>query len=52
MSEQDYAKKMAFATLQDATSQIFNIPGDRFQMAYDVLEALISNLEIEIAQLK
>ena len=48
MSEQDYAKKMAFATLNDAVNQIYNIPGDRWQMAYDTLEAVLSNLKIEV----
>ena len=46
-AEADYAKKMAIATLNDAVNQIYNIPGDRFQMAYDVLEAILSNLKIE-----
>ena len=43
----NYKIKEAIATLQDATNQIYNIEGDRFQMAYDVLEALLSNLKIE-----
>ena len=42
-----YRIKEALATLEDATNQIYNIPGDRWQMAYDVLEALLSNLKIE-----
>ena len=46
-AEAVYAKKMAIATLNDAVNQIYNIPGDRFQMAYDVLEAVRSNLKIE-----
>jgi len=47
--EQDlkYAKKMAIATLNDAITQIYNIEGDRWQMAYDTLEAVLSNLKIE-----
>ena len=48
MSEQDYAKKMALATLNDAINQIYNIPGDRWQMAYDTLEAVMGNLQIEV----
>lgn len=48
MSEQDYAKKMALATLNDAINQIYNIEGDRWQMAYDTLEAVLSNLKIEV----
>ena len=47
MSEQDYAKKMALATLNDAINQIYNIEGDRWQMAYDTLEAVLANLMIE-----
>ena len=48
MSEQDYAKKMALATLNDAINQIYNIEGDRWQMAYDTLEAVLGNLNIEV----
>ena len=48
MSEQDYAKKMALATLNDAINQIYNIEGDRWQMAYDTLEAVMANLNIEV----
>ena len=43
----NYKIKEAIATLQDAANQIYNIEGDRFQIAYDVLEALLSNLKIE-----
>ena len=52
MTEQDYAKKMALATLNDAINQIYNIEGDRWQMAYDVLEMLVSNLRIEVDALE
>jgi hypothetical protein len=48
MSELDYAKKMALATLNDAVNQIYNIEGDRWQMAYDTLEAIMGNLQIEV----
>ena len=48
MSEQDYAKKMALATLNDAINQIYNIEGDRWQMAYDTLEAVLGHLQIEV----
>jgi hypothetical protein len=41
-------KKMALATLNDAINQIYNIEGDRWQMAYDTLEAVMGNLEIEV----
>jgi len=46
-TERDYKILEALALLEDATTQIYNIEGDRFQMAYDVLEALLSNLNIE-----
>jgi hypothetical protein len=48
--EQDrmYQKQMAVATLNDAINQIYNIEGDRWQMAYDTLEAVLSNLKIEV----
>ena len=42
-----YRKQMAVATLNDAVNQIYNIEGDRWQLAYDVLEGVISNLKIE-----
>jgi hypothetical protein len=48
MSEQEFAKKMAVATLNDAITQIYNIEGDRWQMAYDTLEAILDNLKIEV----
>jgi hypothetical protein len=44
----DYKILEAIATLEDATNQIYNIEGDRFQMAYDMLEAILSNLKIEV----
>lgn len=47
MTEADYKKLEALATLNDAISQIYNIPGDRWQMAYDTLEAVLANLKIE-----
>jgi hypothetical protein len=47
MTEQDYKVLEALATLEDAIAQIYNIPGDRWQMAYDTLEAVLSNLKIE-----
>jgi hypothetical protein len=39
--------KEALEKLDEATTLIFNIEGARWQMAYDTLEALISNLKIE-----
>ena len=49
-TEQGYRILEALATLEDATSQVYNIPGDRWQMAYEVLEALLANLNIEKPQ--
>jgi len=43
-----YRKLEALATLNDAINQIYNIEGDRWQMAYDTLEAVIDNLKIEV----
>jgi hypothetical protein len=47
VTEQDYKIREGLALLEDAINIIYNIPGDRFQMAYDVLEAVLSNLKIE-----
>jgi hypothetical protein len=47
-TDADYKILEAIATLEDATNQIYNIEGDRWQMAYDVLEGLLSNLKIEV----
>jgi hypothetical protein len=44
----EYRMKMALATLNDAINQIYNIEGDRWQMAYDTLEAVMGNLKIEV----
>ena len=44
----EYRMKMAIATLNDAVNQIYNIEGDRWQMAYDTLEAILDNLKIEV----
>lgn len=46
----EYRMKEAVATLNDAINQIYNIPGDRWQMAYDTLEAILDNLKIEVPQ--
>ena len=43
-----YRKQMAIATLNDAVNQIYNIEGDRWQMAYNTLEAVLGNLNIEV----
>ena len=48
LEDLEYRKRMAVATLNDAINQIYNIPGDRWQMAYDVLEGVLSNLNIEV----
>jgi len=44
----DYKVLEAIATHEDATNQIYNIESDRFQMAYDMLEAILSNRKIEV----
>jgi hypothetical protein len=46
-TELNYRIREAIALLNDAANQIYNIPGDRWQMASDVLEGVIANLEIE-----
>ena len=43
-----YRKQMAVALLNDAINHIYNIEGDRWQMAYDVLEGVMGNLQIEV----
>jgi len=48
LEDLEYRKAMAVATLNDAINQIYNIEGDRWQMAYDVLEGVLSNLKIEV----
>ena len=47
-NRRQYDKQMALATLNDAINQIYNIEGDRWQMAYDALEAIMDNLKIEV----
>jgi hypothetical protein len=49
LEDLSYRKQMAVATLNDAINQIYNIEGDRWQMAYDTLEAILENLKIEVA---
>ena len=48
LEDLSYRKQMAYATLNDAINQIYNIEGDRWQMAYDTLEAVLGNLKIEV----
>jgi hypothetical protein len=48
LEDLEYRKQMAVATLNDAVNQIYNIEGDRWQMAYDTLEAVMGNLKIEV----
>ena len=48
LEDLSYRKQMALATLNDAVNQIYNIEGDRWQMAYDTLEAIVDNLKIEV----
>jgi hypothetical protein len=44
----DQEKQMAVEALDRATTLVYNIAGDRWQMAYEVLEALIANLRVEV----
>ena len=37
----------ALEALDSAVTQIYNIEGARWQMAYDTLEAVLANLNIE-----
>lgn len=48
LEEIEWQKKNAVACLNDAVTQIYNIEGDRWQMAYDTLEAVLDNLKIEV----
>jgi hypothetical protein len=48
LEDLEYRKQMALATLNDAVNQIYNIEGDRWQMEYDTLEAIMDNLKIEV----
>ncbi len=41
-------KQMAVEALDRATTLVYNIAGDRWQMAYEVLEALLANLRVEV----
>jgi hypothetical protein len=41
-------KTEAIAALDRATTLAYNIAGDRWQMAYEVLEALLANLRVEL----
>jgi hypothetical protein len=48
MSQSNQDKQEAVDALDRATTLIYNIAGDRWQMAYEVLEALIANLRVEV----
>lgn len=41
-------KQAAVEALDRATTLVYNIAGDRWQMAYEVLEALLANLRVEV----
>ena len=41
-------KQSAVEALDRATTLVYNIAGDRWQMAYEVLEALLANLRVEV----
>jgi hypothetical protein len=40
----------AVSALETATTLIYNISGDRWQIAYEVMEALIANLRVEVRE--
>lgn len=40
----------AIALLQDATNQIYNIEGQVWQLSYELLEAIIANLQVELGK--
>jgi hypothetical protein len=40
-------KNEAYQALDKAVTAIYNVPGDRWQMAYEMLEAILFNLKIE-----
>lgn len=40
-------KEEALALLSDSISIIYGIQGDRWQMAYEVLESVLANLQYE-----
>jgi hypothetical protein len=52
MSPSNQDKQEAVDALDRATTLIYNIAGDRWQMAYEVLEALIANLRVEVSNQK
>ena len=39
--------KQAISLLDQATTLVYNIEGDTWQMAYDVLEVLLNTLKID-----
>jgi hypothetical protein len=46
MTEQEKIKQ-AISLLDQATTLVYNIEGDKWQMTYEVLEALLNNLKTE-----
>jgi len=46
MNEQEQIKQ-AISLLDQATTLVYNIEGDKWQMTYEVLEALLDNLKTE-----
>ncbi len=45
-----HAMQDAIALLQDATNKVYNIEGQMWQLSYEVLEAIVSNLQIELSR--
>ena len=46
MTEQEKIKQ-AISLLDQATTLVYNIEGDKWQMTYELLEVLLNNLRIE-----
>ena len=46
MTKQEQIKE-AISLLDQATTLIYNIEGDKWQMTYELLEVLLNNLRIE-----
>jgi hypothetical protein len=40
----------AIALLQVATNQVYNIDGQVWQLSYEVLDAIVSNLKVELSK--
>jgi hypothetical protein len=50
MKPDEQQMKHAIALLQHATDQVYNIEGQVWQLSYEVLEAIIANLRVELSK--